>query len=113
MFQSRYADVFKGDEHWQAHQVDGGQRHLRLDRGSTYVQNPPYFEGMAAEPAPIGDINGARILAMLGDSITTDHISPGRLHQEDLARRRVPGGAPGPAGATSTPTAPAAATTRS
>ena len=56
--------------------MDGGSATYRWSDGSTYVKNPPYFEGITMEPKPVGDINGARILAELGDSITTDHISP-------------------------------------
>jgi aconitate hydratase len=76
MFQSRYSDVFKGPEQWQAIRVDTGSDTYRWNSGSTYVQNPPYFEGMDAEPQPIASVQGARVLAKLGDSITTDHISP-------------------------------------
>ncbi|PHK96123.1 aconitate hydratase AcnA [Pseudoroseomonas rhizosphaerae] len=76
MFQSRYSDVFKGPEQWQAIRVDAGSDTYRWNSGSTYVQNPPYFEGMDAEPKPIASVHGARVLAKLGDSITTDHISP-------------------------------------
>jgi aconitate hydratase len=76
MFQSRYSDVFKGPEQWQAIRVDAGSDTYRWNSGSTYVQNPPYFEGMDAEPKPIASVKGARVLAKLGDSITTDHISP-------------------------------------
>jgi aconitate hydratase len=75
MFTSRYADVFKGDKHWQAIEVAGGQTYA-WDIGSTYVQNPPYFEGLTMTPDPITDIIEARILGIFGDSITTDHISP-------------------------------------
>ncbi|MBO1076352.1 aconitate hydratase AcnA [Roseomonas marmotae] len=76
MFQSRYSDVFKGPQQWQAIRVDAGSDTYRWNSGSTYVQNPPYFEGMEAEPKPIASVAGARVLAVLGDSITTDHISP-------------------------------------
>jgi len=75
MFATRYADVFKGDAHWQAIQVSGGQTY-GWDQASTYVANPPYFEGMGMAPRPLTDIAGARVLALFGDSITTDHISP-------------------------------------
>ncbi|HYC68378.1 aconitate hydratase AcnA [Brevundimonas sp.] len=75
MFAKRYADVFKGDKHWQGIKVEGGQTYA-WDDASTYVQNPPYFEGMTMEPAPVSDIVEARVLAIFGDSITTDHISP-------------------------------------
>ena len=75
MFKTRYADVFRGDEHWQGIQIAGGQTYA-WDPTSTYVQNPPYFEGMTMTPAPVSDIIEARILGIFGDSITTDHISP-------------------------------------
>ncbi|WP_159998640.1 aconitate hydratase AcnA [Roseomonas sp. 18066] len=76
MFQERYSDVFQGPAQWQAIRVDASSETYRWNSGSTYVQNPPYFEGMEATPAPIASFSGARILARLGDSITTDHISP-------------------------------------
>ncbi len=75
-FLKRYAEVFKGPKQWQAIQVDGDNATYRWSDGSTYVRNPPYFEGMTMELPEIGDVTGARILAELGDSITTDHISP-------------------------------------
>jgi len=75
MFQARYADVYKGDKHWQAIDVTGSNTY-QWRAGSTYIANPPYFEGMTMTPAPVSDIVGARPLAILGDSITTDHISP-------------------------------------
>jgi aconitate hydratase len=75
MFAGRYGDVFKGDSHWQGIDVAGGQTYA-WDVGSTYVQNPPYFEGLSMTPDPIKDVIEARILGMFGDSITTDHISP-------------------------------------
>jgi aconitate hydratase len=75
MFAKRYGDVFKGDKSWQGIKVAGGQTYA-WDIGSTYVQNPPYFEGMSMTPAPVTDIIEARVLAIFGDSITTDHISP-------------------------------------
>ncbi|MES2906081.1 MAG: aconitate hydratase AcnA, partial [Pseudomonadota bacterium] len=75
MFEAKYADVFKGDERWQA--IDAGhEQTYDWDGASTYVQNPPYFEGMELKPAPVQDIVGARILGLFGDKITTDHISP-------------------------------------
>ena len=76
MFLDRYGDVFKGPKQWQAIAVEGESDTYRWSDSSTYVKNPPYFEGMTKEPAPVKDIAGARILALLGDSITTDHISP-------------------------------------
>ncbi|MBX9643503.1 MAG: aconitate hydratase AcnA [Novosphingobium sp.] len=75
MFQARYADVYKGDAHWQAINVTGSETY-QWRAGSTYVANPPYFEGMTMTPAPVQDIVDARPLLVLGDSITTDHISP-------------------------------------
>ena len=75
MFASRYGNVFEGPEEWRAIPVSGGLTYDWSD-ASTYVQNPPYFEGMSKEPGEITDITGARMLAKLGDSITTDHISP-------------------------------------
>jgi aconitate hydratase len=74
-FTNQYADVFKGDEQWQALDVPQGETYA-WDAVSTYVKNPPYFEGMTMAPPGILPITGARALAMLGDSITTDHISP-------------------------------------
>jgi aconitate hydratase len=75
MFETRYASVYKGDAHWQAIQVEGSETY-NWRAGSTYVANPPYFEGMSMTPAPVSDIIDAKPLAVLGDSITTDHISP-------------------------------------
>jgi aconitate hydratase len=76
MFQGRYGDVFKGPAQWQAIRVDADSDTYRWNSGSTYVQNPPYFEGMTMDVKPIASIHGARVLALLADSITTDHISP-------------------------------------
>ncbi len=75
-FQRRYAEVTKGPKQWQTIQVDADSDTYRWSDGSTYVKNPPYFEGITMDPPPVGDVVGARILAELGDSITTDHISP-------------------------------------
>ncbi|HET9106335.1 MAG TPA: aconitate hydratase AcnA [Steroidobacteraceae bacterium] len=75
MFQQSYASVFKGDEHWRSIQAPAGKLYT-WDAKSTYVKNPPYFEGMGPTPPPLRDIHGARALAVLGDSVTTDHISP-------------------------------------
>ncbi|MBV9228817.1 MAG: aconitate hydratase AcnA, partial [Chloroflexi bacterium] len=75
MFKEDYAHVFEGDEHWRALSNSTGQL-FEWDPNSTYVQEPPFFQGMSTEPAPVKDIHGARVLAMLDDSITTDHISP-------------------------------------
>jgi aconitate hydratase len=75
MFRNSYASVFSGDANWASIKVPAGKRYT-WDAKSTYVRNPPYFEGMTMTPAPLGDISGARALAVLGDSVTTDHISP-------------------------------------
>jgi len=75
MFRARYADVYKGDAHWQAINVTGSETY-QWRAGSTYVANPPYFDGMTMTPEPVGDIIAAKPLLILGDSITTDHISP-------------------------------------
>ena len=75
MYEERYADVFKGDERWRAVESGGGLTYT-WPLQSTYVRNPPYFEGMTMEPEPVEDIEDARVLALFLDSITTDHISP-------------------------------------
>jgi len=75
MFAKRYGDVFKGDKNWQGIKVAGGQTYA-WDVGSTYVQNPPYFQDIKMTPDPVTDIIEARVLSIFGDSITTDHISP-------------------------------------
>ena len=75
LFTADYKDVFRGDERWRALPTPEGQT-FEWDPESTYVRKPPYFEGMEHEPAPVVDIAGARVLAKLGDSVTTDHISP-------------------------------------
>ncbi|MBA1227215.1 aconitate hydratase AcnA [Stutzerimonas stutzeri] len=75
MFRSRYADVFSGDEHWQKIPVSAGDTY-QWNASSSYVQNPPYFEDIGQPPAPPADVENARVLAVFGDSITTDHISP-------------------------------------
>jgi aconitate hydratase len=75
MFRRKYADVFKGDDRWQQLPAPEGDR-FEWSEDSTYIAHPPYFDGMAVEPAPVEPIRGARVLALLGDSVTTDHISP-------------------------------------
>ncbi len=75
MFAASYASVFEGDRHWKSIQIPEGNLY-RWDERSTYVKNPPYFDGMTMTPPGVGDIHGARVLALLGDSVTTDHISP-------------------------------------
>jgi aconitate hydratase len=87
MFRQSYASVFKGDEHWASIQVPAGQRYA-WDAKSTYVKHPPYFEGMSMTPVPLADVRGARALAVLGDSVTTDHISPaGNIARSSPAAR--------------------------
>ncbi|MGZ5311657.1 MAG: aconitate hydratase AcnA [Solirubrobacterales bacterium] len=81
MFTKGYADVFSGDKRWKAIEVPEGDRYTWPD--STYVRRPSFFEGMNAEPAPIEPIEGARVLAVLGDSVTTDHISPAGAIKKD------------------------------
>jgi len=94
-FQSKYADVFKGDEKWQAVETSEGETY-DWPPESTYVQNPPYFQDMSPEPGTIADIESARILALLGDMVTTDHISPAGSFKPDtpagkyLIERQVP-----------------------
>ena len=75
MFRKEYADVFTGDAHWRALPIPEGDLYA-WDSKSTYIKNPPYFEGMPLKPASLSDLRGLRALAVLGDSITTDHISP-------------------------------------
>jgi len=94
-FRSKYADVFKGDEKWQQVETSGGETY-DWPPHSTYVQNPPYFRDMSPEPGTISDIEGARMLALLGDMVTTDHISPAGSFKPDtpagqyLTERQVP-----------------------
>jgi aconitate hydratase len=82
MFRQQYADVFSGDERWRHLQVPAGDR-FAWDAESTYIRNPPFFEQITMETAPVADIAGARVLALLGDSITTDHISPAGSIKKD------------------------------
>src|SRR4029079_6173758 len=87
MFKKRYGDVVRGDPEWREIEVKGG---LTYDWGaeSTYVQNPPYFTGMSLTPSPVTDVEGARILGLFLDSITTDHISPaGGIKRDSPAGR--------------------------
>jgi len=82
MFRRNYAEVFKGDENWNGLQIPTGDS-FAWDGSSTYVRKPPYFEGMPLEPAALRDVRGARCLAKLGDSVTTDHISPAGTIRKD------------------------------
>jgi aconitate hydratase len=87
MFRKSYAGVFKGDENWTSIKVPEGKRYT-WDAKSTYVKNPPYFDGMTMTPGTLSDIKGARALAVLGDSVTTDHISPaGNISKSSPAAR--------------------------
>jgi aconitate hydratase len=74
-FKKSYADVFKGEEHWQKIQAPQGDLY-KWDKSSTYIKEPPFFDGVTKDPAPLTEIRGAKVLALLGDSVTTDHISP-------------------------------------
>ena len=82
MFRKEYADVFTGDDRWRALPAPEGDLFAWSDK-STYIKLPPYFDGMSMQPAPVQDIRGARVLALLGDSVTTDHISPAGSIQPD------------------------------
>src|SRR5947209_9939880 len=87
MFEREYARIYEGDEHWQRMAAPTGPSY-RWDPGSTYVQEPPYFENLSPTPPPVEDLNGARVLVMVGDSVTTDHISPaGNIPQDSPAGR--------------------------
>ncbi len=110
MFTRDYADVFTGDDNWRGLNVPAGDT-FSWEDSSTYVRRPPYFDGMPVEPEPVTDITGAKALAMLGDSVTTDHISPaGRSGPRARPGRTSPSTAW--SAGTSTPTARGAATTR-
>lgn len=85
MFQKQYANVFKGDDQWNSLKISAEDCY-RWEEKSTYIRRPPYFDGMSQQPAPLKDISSARVLAVLGDSITTDHISPaGSIAKESPA----------------------------
>ena len=87
MFKKSYASVFQGDEHWNSIKVPAGEVYA-WEPKSTYVRNPPYFDGMTMKPGAIGEISQARVLALLGDSVTTDHISPaGNISKSSPAAR--------------------------
>ena len=82
MFVEKYADVFKGDDRWRALPTPEGERFAWED-DSTYIRKPPFFDNLTAAPAPLADITDARVLAVLGDSVTTDHISPAGSIKKD------------------------------
>ena len=109
MFTSRYGDVYTGDERWRAIEITGGETYAWPPQ-STYIQNPPYFTGMTMTPVPPGDIADARALAVFGDSITTDHISPAGRDQARQPGGQISGRARACRGPSSTATARGAAT---
>ncbi|HEY2427861.1 MAG TPA: aconitate hydratase, partial [Acidimicrobiales bacterium] len=87
MFTAKYAEVFAGDDRWQSLKVPGGETYA-WEPSSTYVHKPPFFDGITTDPPPVTDIAGARVLAVLGDSVTTDHISPaGSIRPDSPAGR--------------------------
>ena len=89
MFTAGYSDVYSGDENWRGMHIPEGDR-FAWDEESTYVQRPPYFDGVGPEPEPVQDITEARVLALLGDSVTTDHISPaGTIKGDSPARLQL------------------------
>jgi aconitate hydratase len=89
LFRRTYATVFEGDERWRALPIPSGDRYEWVD-DSTYIAKPPFFDGLTLTPEPVRDISGARVLAVLGDSVTTDHISPaGGLHRAVVTRRAM------------------------
>ena len=92
MFSKSYADVFAGDERWRGLSVPKGQTYA-WEKDSTYIRRAPYFDDMKLQPSPVEDIHSARVLAVLGDSVTTDHISPAGLDQERQPRRKISAGA--------------------
>ena len=97
MFRRSYADVFAGDERWRSLEVPTGDSYS-WDRRSTYVRKPPFFDGLPREPEPVADIVGARVLAVLGDSVTTDHISPaGNIRKDGPAGQWLVDGGVDPA----------------
>ena len=110
---SATARCSRGRRNGRRSDVDSDAATYKWNDSSTYVKNPPYFEGITMEPAAVGDITGARILAELGDSITTDHISARRQYPQDLARPASISASARSSPRTSTATARAAATTRS
>jgi aconitate hydratase len=85
MFKKDYATVFDGDHRWKSLDTPTGKT-FEWDAQSTYVRKPPYFDGMPSKPKPVTDISGARVLAILGDSVTTDHISPAGNIKAELVR---------------------------
>ncbi len=111
MFRKSYGEVFDGDERWNTLEVPTGDSFV-WDERSTYVRRPPFFEELPREPEPLDDIRDARVLAILGDSVTTDHISPAGSIKSGRAGRHVPERRTTSSPPTSTRSAPGAATTR-
>ena len=111
MFKRDYADVFNGDENWSELNVAASERYA-WDPKSEYVKKPPYFDGMPAQPAPLQRRHGARALAVLGDSVTTDHISPAGSIARNSPAGEIPDASTASSRAISTRTARAAATTK-
>ena len=111
VFRQQYASVFAGDQRWQKLPVPTGDR-FAWEADCTYIRRPPFLEGLSMEPTPPADIRGARVLALLGDSITTDHISPAGFDQGGQPRREVSRSSTASRRKTSTPTAPGAAITK-
>ena len=111
MFHHSYDEAFTGDENWRSLDVATGTS-FRWRPSSSYIRRPPFFEGIGRDPEPVRDIVGARVLAVLGDSITTDHISPAGLDQARQPGRPLPDRSRRGARRTSTPTALGAATTK-
>ncbi len=91
MFQASYGNVFDGNPDWNAIPVAEGDL-FGFREDSTYIQEPPFFQGLTKQPTPLTDIVGARVLAVLGDSVTTDHISPAGRHRAGVPRRPLPRG---------------------
>ncbi len=89
MYQKQYSEVFQGDERWRGLPVPEGDRYAWEDK-STYIKRPPFFDEMPKEPQPLTDIRGARVLAVLGHSVTTDHISPAGSIQPDGPAGQLP-----------------------
>jgi aconitate hydratase len=111
MFREQYSKVFEGNEHWRSLPVPTGDRYA-WEADSTYIRRPPFLENLSREPAPAAEIRGARVLALLGDSITTDHISPAGSIKADTPAGEVPDRARVSRRRTSTPTAHDAAITK-
>src|SRR3546814_11271060 len=94
MFTKTYDEIFDGDERWNSLEIASGDRFAWDDENSTYIHRPPFFDGMPATPEPLPDITGARVLALLGDSVTTAHIPPAgatRAYSPAGQCRRDPG----------------------